>query len=85
MLCNGLFFVRFGIFVADLIKGILDQWVMEICFSEFFALLFSMLTNVQYVYAPAPRDVVAWLSSDASRYLEGIFIVAIRGTEILYR
>jgi len=40
MLCNGLFFVRFGIFVAGLIKGILDQWVIGICFSEFFALLF---------------------------------------------
>ena len=83
MLCNGLFFVRFGIFVADLIKGILDQWVMETCFSEFFALLFSMLTNVQYVYAPAPRDAMACFLSDALRYLAGIFKAAIRVIEYI--
>jgi len=40
MLCNGLFFVRFGIFVAVLIKVFLDQRVIVACFSEFFALLF---------------------------------------------
>ena len=83
MLCNGLFFVRFGIFVADLIKGILDQWVMGICFSEFFALLFSMLTNVQYVYAPATRDVVACFSTDTLRLLAGIFIATSRGIEYI--
>jgi len=40
MLCNGLFFVRFGVFVAVLIKVFLDQRVIVACFSEFFALLF---------------------------------------------
>jgi hypothetical protein len=40
MLCNGVFFVRFGVFVAGLRKNVLDQLVMVICFYEFFALFF---------------------------------------------
>ena len=83
MLCNGLFFVRFGVFVAVLIKILLDQRVIFACFSEFFALLFSMLTNVQYVYAPAPRDVVACFSTDTMRLLAGIFIATSRGIEYI--
>ena len=77
------FFVRFGVFVAVLIKILLDQRVIFACFSEFFALLFSMLTNVQYVYAPAPRDVVACFSTDTLRLLAGIFIATSRGIEYI--
>ncbi|EIQ78649.1 hypothetical protein SF123566_9909 [Shigella flexneri 1235-66] len=41
MLCDGLFFVRFGIFVVMQFKIIKNQQVILTCFSELFALLFE--------------------------------------------